>query len=224
MYKSQAQLQFEHNRADVERLLEIHKEFAGDDPGRKHGVAVLNKSSIVLLCAVWEAYCEDLVAEGIRHLVANVDGHDKLPKDLRKTIVSDLALDKNALAFWRLADDGWRTLLTARADELTEARNRKLNTPKSSNIRDLFRVGIGLEDVTTCWRWRKMSAKDAGKKLDEFVALRGSIAHRGTADDSVKKVHVTGFLNHVGRLVTATDDHVAHFIEEACGVPFRTAT
>jgi hypothetical protein len=41
---SQARIAFENNRKDVERLMEIHGDLAGDTPGRKHGVEVLNKS------------------------------------------------------------------------------------------------------------------------------------------------------------------------------------
>jgi hypothetical protein len=66
---SQARAAFENNRKDVERLMEIHGDLAGDTPGRKHGVEVLNKSAIVLMCAIWEAYCEDLAAEAVEHLV-----------------------------------------------------------------------------------------------------------------------------------------------------------
>jgi hypothetical protein len=57
---SQARGDFNDNYADIARLIEIHKELAGTGPGYKHGVAVLNKSAVVLTSAVWEAFCEDL--------------------------------------------------------------------------------------------------------------------------------------------------------------------
>ena len=54
---SKARVNFEANAADVSRLLEIHKYFGGDAKGRRFRLEVLNKSAIVLITAIWEAYC-----------------------------------------------------------------------------------------------------------------------------------------------------------------------
>jgi hypothetical protein len=148
---SQARIAFENNRNDVERLMEIHGDLAGDTPGRKHGVEVLNKSAIVLMCAVWEAYCEDLVAEAVDHLVTNAKDASVLPKALRKTIASELESDKNDLAAWDLAGDGWKTILRSRLVDITERRNRSLNNPKSGNIDSLFEEALGLRNVSASW-------------------------------------------------------------------------
>ena len=65
---SKARVQFEKNKADVDNLLLFHKETGGDEPGRRDKrLEVLNKSAIVLITAVWEAYCEDLAAEVNEH-------------------------------------------------------------------------------------------------------------------------------------------------------------
>ena len=47
--------------------------------GRRN-LEVLNKSAIVLLCAIWEAYCEDLADEALRHLLAYSRDYSALPK------------------------------------------------------------------------------------------------------------------------------------------------
>jgi hypothetical protein len=135
---SQARVAFENNCRDVERLMEIHGDLAGDTLGCKHGVEVLNKSAIVLMCAVWEAYCEDLAAEAVEHLVSHAKDATALPGALRKTIAAELESDKNDLAVWSLAGDGWKTILRSRLVDITERRNRSLNTPKSENINSLF--------------------------------------------------------------------------------------
>ena len=37
--------------------------------GRRYHLEVLNKSAIVLVTSFWEAYCEDIAAEGLAHIV-----------------------------------------------------------------------------------------------------------------------------------------------------------
>jgi hypothetical protein len=62
---SKSRIHFDENCEDVERLLTIHQDLAGNTPGRKYGVEVLNKSAIVLICAYWEAYNEDILHEAL---------------------------------------------------------------------------------------------------------------------------------------------------------------
>src|SRR6266567_9089709 len=83
---SKARVNFEANAADVSRLLEIHKYFGGDAKGRRFRLEVLNKSAIVLITAIWEAYCEDLAAEALQHLVKYAPNSTVLPKELKKRI------------------------------------------------------------------------------------------------------------------------------------------
>jgi RiboL-PSP-HEPN len=208
---------FEENCGDVERLLDIHRELAGDGPGKKHGVEVLNKSAVVLMCAAWEAYCEDIAAEAIDHLVEHAADASKLPKELRKQIAVELEENLDDLAVWRLADASWRQLLRTRTQTITDKRNRKLNTPKTANIENLFRDAVGLPNVPSGWYWQKMSAKQAADKLDSYVALRGDIAHRAKAGATIKKSHASKFGEHVKRLVEKTDCYINQQLEKACG-------
>jgi hypothetical protein len=216
---SQARAAFEENREDVERLMKIHGDLAGDAPGRKRGVEVLNKSAIVLMCAVWEAYCEDLAAEAVEHLVDHAEDATALPKALRKTIAAELESDKNDLAIWGLAGDGWKTILRSRLADITKRRNRSLNTPKSGNIDALFEEAVGLAKVSASWQWHNVTAAKARTKLDGYVTQRGDVAHRSRAASSIKKSHATGFVKHAERLVDATDCHISTQLEAACGVP-----
>ena len=215
---SEARAAFEDNRKDVERLMEIHGDLAGDTPGRKHGVEALNKSAIVLMCAVWEAYCEDLAAEAVQHLVVHVEDATTLPKALRKTIAVELRGDKNDLAVWALAGSGWKKILRARLLDITERRNRSLNTPKAENIDSLFEEALGLRDISESWRWHNVTASTGRSKLDGYVAQRGDVAHRSKAASSIKKSHATGFIKHAERLVEATDERVNAELAAVCGV------
>ncbi len=214
---SKARKAFDLNVKDVKRLLEIHTDVGGDAKGRRYGLEVLNRSAIVLITAVWEAYCEDISAEALHHLVSNVSSGSALPKELKKKIVTDITDDKNELAMWDLADAGWKTRVLARLTALTQERNRRLNTPKSDQIDKLFDAAIGLSSVSSAWRWKSMSVSQARAKLDKFVSLRGDIAHRGGAVSGVTKAQVTDYLKHVGTLVSKTGGSVNKHVKNASG-------
>src|SRR5713226_2469575 len=87
---SKAWRAFAESAKDVERLLEIHTGLGGKGPGRRYKLEVLNKSAIVLITAIWEAYCEDIAAEALAHIVANVARGSTLPTELKKKIASEL--------------------------------------------------------------------------------------------------------------------------------------
>src|SRR5579884_1413660 len=134
-------------------------------------------------------------------MVNNLTDHTKLPKEPKKLLAIPLREDKNELAIWRLAGDGWKAELQAKVKALTDDKYTGLNTPKSEQVQDLFKKTLGLNDVTASWKWQKMNAVTARTKLDGFITLRGSIAHRGAAATGVKKKDVTDFLAHVELLV-----------------------
>lgn len=214
---SQARIAFNKNCEDVDRLLEIHTDITGDAPGRRWKVESLHKSAIVLLTAFWEAFCEDLAAEGLNHLVNHAPQASALPGPLQQLVAKELKGEKHDLAVWQLAGDGWRTVLSARLQRLQQERNRKLNTPKTQQISDLFGSAVGIDDVPKKWYWAGMNAQRAQDKLDDFISLRGEIAHRGSAASSVTKDQVSDYYNHLKRLVDQTERHVADVIGQSSG-------
>lgn len=214
---SKARKAFDRHAKDVKRLLEIHKELGGAGPGRRYRLEVLNKAAIVFLTAFWEAYCEDLAAEALDHLVAKVPIAAKLPKDLKKRLAEEIKKEKNEIAMWDLADAGWKTRVQARLAALTEERNWNLNTPKSAKINELFEAAIGLPSISRAWHWSGMSAAQAAKKLDKYIALRGAIAHRGGSGAACKKAQVEDYFAHLKRLAAKTGGEVNRFVEKQTG-------
>ena len=77
---SNARKAFDRNAEDVDRLLEIHQNLGGDAQGRRFRLEVLNKSAIILITAFWEAYCEDIAAEALEHVINHVPTASELPK------------------------------------------------------------------------------------------------------------------------------------------------
>jgi len=184
-----ARATFEANTQDVVRLMELHEEFGGTDPGRRVGLEVLNKSGIVLMCAVWEAYVEDLAAEAIEHFVENGTAA-KLPVALREAVGKELKTDRDAASPWKLAGRGWKRELRSRLKGLQAQRNLSLNTPKAPQVDRFFETALGIPEVSDSWRWPGMNATRARAKLDEYVSLRGDIAHRGETASGVRKKRV----------------------------------
>lgn len=215
---SRARRAFDQSCTDIDRLLEIHSDLGGSGPGRRHRLEVLNNSAIVLLTALWEAYCEDIAAEGLKHLVSHGDDWSRLPVALQKQVAAELKKDQHELAVWQLAGDGWKQVLTDRLDAWQEERNRRLNTPKTEQVNEMFRTTIGIEKVSSRWYWKGMSKDQAAKKLDRYVSLRGAIAHRGAAAKSVKKSAVTDYYAHVKRLVSKTGGAVNATVKRSTGV------
>jgi hypothetical protein len=108
---SKAYRAFSENADDIQRLIEIHEERGGTSPGRRYGLEVLNKSAIVLITSFWEAYCEDLAAEGLQHIVTHAASAASLPKGIKQILAKELKKDANELAIWSLCDDGWKQVL-----------------------------------------------------------------------------------------------------------------
>lgn len=217
---SKARLSFDKNASDIKKLLSFHQQKGGTLRGRRYGLEVLNKSAIVLITSFWEAYCEDLATEGLEHIVKHGKDASVLTKELKKQIAKELTNDDNDLAIWSLSDDGWRLVLKKRLQNLKEERNRRLNTPKSTNIDDLFLKALGISKISQTWKWAtKMNANSAREKLDEYVKLRGVIAHRGKSSKSVQKVDVTDYFDLIKKLAAKTGGKVNRHVKDVTGKP-----
>ena len=219
---SKARKAFDKNIEDVENLIQYY-EFADENfrdlnISPPAGADVVLRSAIVMLVTYWEAYVEDIAAEGVAHLVKNTSDPQKLPKDLLKSIAHDLKTDKHELAVWKLAADGWRSLLVKRLPELCVQRNRNFNTPKSAQTSNFLSAALGIADITVCWKFDTKVTKDPCKTLDNLVECRGKIAHRGKLPKTVPVKTVKTLTDWITQLVDMTDGHVNKAVSTCCGV------
>ena len=213
-----ARTSLDENLKDVEKLMELHGQEGGPGPGRRHDLEVLNKSAVVLITSYWEAYCEDIAAEALEYIVANSPNAAALPTEIKKIVAKEIKNSSHELEAWSLSDDGWRAFLRSRLGVLKDARDRKLNTPKCGNIDDLFLSAIGLKDATAGWDWaKKLTPIKAREKLDNYVSLRGEIAHRGNSDVSVTKAKVKDYLNLVRNAAGKTGGAVNRHVKKVTG-------
>lgn len=205
---SKAKQGFDQNKKDIDELWVIHESVAGGGVGRKHGVDVLNRSAIVFVTACWESFIEDLAAEAFDFMLANVPTADKIPTKVRDYATKPLFDQKDSRKVWDLADAGWRSVLTAHRQATIERWLGHFHTPKKAQVDELYEALLGIPAISTSWHWKGMSAEQAGDKLDEYITIRGNIAHRTEHDETVYKSWGTDFLSHVERLVDATDEAV----------------
>lgn len=206
---SNALKSFMENCDDVPRLLEIHEDIAGTSRGRKYDVEVLNKSAIVLTCAFWEAYNEDICIEGVNHICKYMSGPDRLPASVKKIIARELKSQKHELAVWKLSGDGWKHVLRSSVRGFVKG----FNTPKSENLISLFRKALGIKDITAAWARPYLSREKARSKIDNFVTLRGDIAHRGKPAGSVRKKQCEDFVEVVEDIVQRADGYVIRHLQ-----------
>lgn len=196
---------FTENADDVQRLIEIHGLIAGKGPGRKSRVEILNKSAIVFLTACWESYIEDVAIEAFEVLISKARKAKDLPKKVRCMASKPLREDKDESQVWLIADKGWRDVLRAHKEEAIKRWIGKFNTPNAGAIDELMLELLGLNSLTSHWRWKGMSSKKATAKLDSFVAMRGNIAHRTKHVKKVYLMNVRSFRDLVLNLVEATN-------------------
>ncbi len=205
---------------EVERLIEVHVRETGEGPGRRRPeIQVVSRAAVVFTCTYWEAFCEDLAAEALRHLAEHAKDASALPSGVKKTFKKILLGEKNELAIWSLADEGWREELRRRADWTVGGDDWSLNTAKPVQVRDFFDQYVGIKDITMAWSWPGMSADSATRRLRDFVTLRGDIAHRGGPGESVHKSKATNGLKFVKRLAAKSAERVDEHLREHTGEP-----
>ena len=205
----------EDNLAQVDRLFEIHREVGGQERGRRHqGLEVLNKSAVVLTCACWEAFIEDLCLEAVDHLTKEVKTPEAIPQSLRASCFKRLEI-REAGDFWKIAVANWKKIVKDNAESRAHGRKGDygFTTPSAENVKELFRHTIGLRDATENWKWQKQSRASSVNKLKELIRLRSKIVHRVETPDSVHLHDAKKQRQFIGNLGEATDESVRRYLE-----------
>jgi hypothetical protein len=212
---SQALSALVSNQSDLERLWEIHEAESGGGRGRpRRDVDVINRAAMVLIASVWEAFCEDLLLEAASAMARDCPTYEQLPSTLQGRIGREMAAAKDDRAPWRLAGDGWRTVVVEHGARQIEA----LNTPKTKQVKQLFEQGLGLADITARWCWAGASKQWVAKRLDHCISVRGQIAHRVRDIVPVRKQHTQTFFAHVERLAELSDGAAATHVHDVTGI------
>lgn len=200
---SSALSKFEANLlVDVDRLIESHGQLNHQGMGRR-GLGHITRSGVLMLCAAWELYLEELLIESARIIVARAASPADLPKKVQQEIAKAVRTSKHELKPLDLAGEGWRDVHVNHAT----ARIQSLNTPKSSNVYTLFHLLVGVPDLSQGW------SHGAGT-IDDFVSVRGAIAHRGRDAQYVIIGNLIDYKYKIVRTVIETDNAVVDFLRD----------
>jgi hypothetical protein len=213
---SQARQRYNTNDTEVGRLLDIHGIITQGVQGRHHNLSALHKSSVIMMCACWEAYVEDLVREATAHMLANIDDAVRVPEGLRRKIADDIRNEKDPMGTWSLSGGGWKTSVQVKVEQLCDGLNGGLNTPSAKNVSTLSRTALGL-NVAEKWAWRGMNNESAKAKLNKLVKARGAVAHGQAVEGGLNINSCNGFRTHIARLVEITDDAVNGHMNDTYG-------
>lgn len=199
---SEAKVSFESALADVDNLLWFHENEGGEAPGRRGGhFGSLNKSAIVLLCAAWETYVEAVIQECADRNIAAAATPADILRSLQKLIQSYIRQAKNESTWQLAAGDGWRELGRA----VVRSKVNALNTPKHGQVTDLMLSILGVREIGRTWTWHRNPVGEPARRLNDFVRLRGAIAHGERLPRSVTKANVTAAYDLLTRLVEAVE-------------------
>lgn len=163
------------NLKDVDRLIESHANESGSSKGKK-GLGHITRSGVVMLCAAFEVFIEELVEETVEIYITSCGTFKEFPKQCQKRFAAIVRESKNELEMLSIAGDGWKDMLR----NFVRRETASLNTPKTEPINTLVNRYIGIADFSSQW------GVDKGTKLNDFVSTRGEIAHNGSKAIYVK--------------------------------------
>ncbi|ELE6601129.1 hypothetical protein RMQ50_004420 [Vibrio alginolyticus] len=171
---SEAFRKFRHNLGDVERLITAHDELSPNHRG-KRALGHINRSGVIMLCAAWEVYCEEVLVECVKYISSNLDTPNELPTPVKKhlsKLVKDAKVETKPM---ELAGEGWRGLYVS----YSQQESKSVNSPKTTVLEPLYKRFIGLDSLSDYWTV-------GGQYISDFVAVRGDIAHNGRSAEYVK--------------------------------------
>lgn len=172
---------------DVQQLRNTHFEYSKGKRGRKK-LGFLTRSSIIMLCAAWERYNENILLECIDKILETSIEANTLSKHIKEYLSSKVKLNKSNIYPIELADNGWKNLWKGYAVNETNS----LNTPNSENLNRLFKRFLGIEEFSMMWN------KKSVIKINDFIKIRGEIAHNGS---KAKYVRFSTLLNNIDTIV-----------------------
>jgi hypothetical protein len=188
---------------DVDRIIKTHASSVNGQ-GKK-ALGHLTRAGVLLLCAAWELYIEEVLIEAVEACRERASGPKKLPKTVQKSLAAYVNSSKHELKALHLAGDGWKEEYMV----MVKAQVESLNTPKTAQINNLFSDLVGIPDLSKCW-------SNDSNDLDDFVTVRGNVAHKGANAGYIKIKKLSDFYKDlIGRTVVETDNCVSSFVKKS---------
>lgn len=191
---------FRDNIVDVDRLIVSHAQLRDGSPGKK-GLGHITRSGIVMLCAAWELYLELICVEAAKYFCLKCQSPDQLPIRVQKELSKMAKESKHELKPLEFAGNGWKNVFITHVEDLCNT----INTPKAGPINELFNRSIGLELISDSWSCGK-------DQINNFVSIRGDIAHRGRHADYIKISLLQDYRALIYNATIETDNTVSEYL------------
>jgi hypothetical protein len=190
---------------DVRAMLEAHALLNPTGQGKRK-LGHITKGGVMLLCAAWELYIEEVLIECSRLILHSAHSPEVLPKSSQKRLAALARDNSHELNPLRLSGEGWKIVFL---DGL-KLKLERFNTPKSGPIDEVCESWIGKKNLSLCW-------SHGIEEINEFVSTRGDIAHRGADSTYVTRMKLDQFRLRISETVKETDDCLAEYLKhETC--------
>ena len=186
----------------VRKLIQSHNELNPPGRGRRH-LTHLTHGGVLVLCAAWELYVEEVAVEAAGFLVGPADSPDFLPDQIKGKIARVAKNDKHAHGALKLCGVGWKDVYLGAVRSDCDA----LNSPKFGNVSSIFSDWLSLDPEQIRLAWG-----DDVERINEFVVLRGEIAHRGADARYVRRDELIDLVDLVERTVISMDNLLARYL------------
>lgn len=185
---------------DVDRIIESHGHLNHSGKG-KRALGHITRSGVLMLCAAWELYIEELLMEGVNYFTEKLDSPKQLPKPVKKELSRSVKESKHDLKPLELAGDGWKDLYRNHCAEVLQG----LNTPKSGNLDPLYTRFLGIDEMSSWWSLGKNT-------INNFVSSRGEIAHKGRDANYVTIVNLREYRQQVATTAIDVDNKLTEYL------------
>lgn len=193
------------NLRDVHRLVLLHASLNGSGRGRR-GLGHLTRGGVLLLCAAWERYTESVLEESAKYLQRHVTTCAGMPTATAQKIRNYANRNDNNWTAAQVNSPAWGGIY----QEYVQRQTGALNTPKYENLKSLFHNCLGISDIALLW-------SRPGQEITDFVALRGEVAHRGSASAYITIAKLKNLESSIGLFAAETDNAVARHLKVLAG-------
>lgn len=181
---------------DVDELIDAYEVLKA---ANRRNLGCISRSGILMLCASWEFYMEELLLESIDFLNNRRLSIDKLPIEVKKQIGNRIRAERNEIKPLELAESGWRTIWRTYAKIDTDI----LNTPNQEKLDNLYKRNLGISKVSDFWITYEPS------EINEFIRTRGKIAHKGRSVRGIQIVTLRNYFDMIKSTAIDVDSQIS---------------
>ncbi len=187
---------------DVDRIIESHGLLDQNGQGRR-GLGHITRSGVLMLCAAWELYVEELAVEVAELLANRATSPNDLPLPVQRELSKAVKEHKHELKPLELAGAGWEHVYISHVKDIVGS----MNTPKVGPINEIYLRLTGWSKPSGSWT-------RGNDFVNGFVKARGDVAHRGSAAAYVRIGALRDYRRGIVQTVTEHDNAAAEFVRD----------